>query len=461
MRGRMRDRQAKPNTTDRPSQPRTPDRSSLNPLVTTTAEGAARGDAPSSPPPCFEAGAATAATAPLQVVPLSLVDGSVRPDLVDFQPIPPHPVTPDHTEATAAPPPSVPPQCYPAHFAPLPGTWPVVVNPPLPQVELFDAAVNLFRPEREAEPANEVLTEDLAALLQRAEDAGVHYQILPGTTVATSRRYCAFAARMNARPPAQRTTTFFVAVGVHPVYASTFDDATTVSDLRSLCCDRQYAGCVVAVGECGLDYARLSRADKEQQQRCFEAQCRLAAELGLPLYTHERQAHGDFLACLDAHRFGDGRCPGVPRVLVHCFSGHAYEMAAYAQRDFYLGIAGIVCMPHRGADLSALLAHVPPHRLVIETDTPWLHPSTEYFKATYKEAYRSQRSEPRHLRAVLHRVAGLQRVFLGNGAIYRAVAGTTTANALNFCGRTAETWMQQTQYHVYAAWAHWMASGCP
>lgn len=87
---------------------------------------------------------------------------------------------------------------------------------------------------------------------------------------------------------------------------------------------------VVAIGECGLDYNRdfSSRAD---QRRAFGDQLALAAELEMPLFLHERDAHDDFIAMLREVR------DRIPRAVVHCFTGSREILRAYLDLDLHIG----------------------------------------------------------------------------------------------------------------------------
>lgn len=123
---------------------------------------------------------------------------------------------------------------------------------------------------------------------------------------------------------------------------------------------------VVAVGEMGLDY--LGDADEAtcaQQRRTFAEQLSIAADAGLPVIVHTREAEEDTLAALQAQ-------PGVVGVL-HCYTG-SWELAEAAiELGYYVSISGIVTFKN-ATNVRDVLVRVPSDRLLIETDAPWLAP---------------------------------------------------------------------------------------
>lgn len=199
---------------------------------------------------------------------------------------------------------------------------------------------------------HESFRKDEAEVLARAKAAGVRAMIVPGASLADSAEAIERAA---ARPGV-----LFPTAGVHPHLAKTWND-DSLETLLSLA--RNDA--VVAVGETGLDYYR-DFSPRRLQLRAFEAQLSVAESTGLPLLLHQRDAHDDFIAAL--------RQAPVTDAVVHCFTGTRGELDAYLELDLYIGVTGWICDERRGARLKELVPAIPPQRLLIETDAPYLLP---------------------------------------------------------------------------------------
>lgn len=248
---------------------------------------------------------------------------------------------------------------------------------------------------------------DRQQVIGRAREGGVGWMVVPGIEVESSRGVLKLAE-------AQRG--IYAAVGVHPNSARTWQ----MNSLETLSSLSQHAR-VVAIGEIGLDYYR-DRAPREQQRRVFEAQLNLAAEVGLPVIIHSREASEDMLAMLTAwqeqlQRAGCALAerPGV----LHSFSGDWRVAEALIRLNFLLGISGPVTFRNAPA-LQEVAVKAPLERLLIETDAPFLSP----------HPYRGQRNEPAYVRKVAEKIAELRGVSL------EEVAQTTTANAERlFVGR--------------------------
>jgi len=123
---------------------------------------------------------------------------------------------------------------------------------------------------------------------------------------------------------------------------------------------------IVAIGETGLDYYRLS-GDLEWQRERFRAHIRAARECGKPLVIHTRQAAEDTLAVMREE--GAAEVGGV----MHCFTESRAVAEAAIALGFHISFSGIVTFKNAGA-LRDVARWVPLERLLVETDSPYLAP---------------------------------------------------------------------------------------
>jgi len=262
--------------------------------------------------------------------------------------------------------------------------------------------------------------DDLDAILERAAAAGVSRILSIGTSVESSRRAVALA---------EKYAQVFAVIGVHPNSA---DEAAPgfIDELRDLARSPR----VVAIGETGLDYHRLPgsapRADleaivgavttgepgdfaaevraaalKNVQAIVFEQQLDLAAELGLNVVIHERDAWDDTLAIL---RNSTGRL----RAVFHCFGKPPAQADDVRALGHLVSFTGIVTF--KSAQTSQETARtVPGDAFMLETDCPYLAPVPS----------RGKRCEPAHTRTTAEFIAALR------GEPLEALAARTTATA--------------------------------
>jgi TatD DNase family protein len=258
-------------------------------------------------------------------------------------------------------------------------------------MQLIDIGANL---------GHESFAHDLDAVLERACAAGVTRMVVTGASREGSPRALQLA---QAHPDL-----LYATAGVHPHHATEYTDEAD-AEMRAL--HRHVE--VVAVGECGLDYFR-DLSPRPAQRRAFERQLQLAAEIGKPLFLHQRDAHNDFMAVMK--NFDDRLGPAV----VHCFTGTKEELFDYLDRDWHIGITGWLCDERRGLHLRELVKHIPANRLMIETDAPYLLPRT------VKPAPSHRRNEPMYLAHIVEELAR------DRGENVEVTAAATAASARDF-----------------------------
>ena len=165
----------------------------------------------------------------------------------------------------------------------------------------------------------------------------------------------------------------------------------------------------VAVGECGLDY-HYDNSPREAQRAAFSAQVQLAAELKKPVVVHTREAEDDTRAIIR-----EARTAAVTGVL-HCYTGSAALAEFAVDAGWYVSFSGIITFKKWAAD--DLLRLVPSHRLLVESDSPYLAPMP----------FRGKRNEPAW---VVNTVARLANARDANASELGAI---TAANAQQLFG---------------------------
>lgn len=244
----------------------------------------------------------------------------------------------------------------------------------------------------------EAFDEDREAVVARARAAGVSAMVVPALDLGNLAAVLALAERYDE---------VFAAVGVHPNSAAEWDDSW-LDALRAATTHPK----VVAIGEIGLDYY-WDNSPPAVQQRAFDQQLGLAAELGLPVVVHNREASADVLAALTRSALAGRENAGV----LHSFSGDWPMAEAALALGFYIGFTGPVTFK-KADELRQLAGMVPLSRLLIETDAPFLTP----------HPYRGKRNEPAYVGYVAEAIAAVR------GLAPEELANETTANALRLFG---------------------------
>lgn len=262
---------------------------------------------------------------------------------------------------------------------------------------------------------------DLDAVIGAASDAGVDRIITIGTGLESSRRAVALA---------ERFANVYAVVGLHPTNV-TEEPLGWLDGIRELAAHPK----VAAIGETGLDYHHLPSeqlssspaisalqaemasdteaaivdgAYKAAQAEAFTAQLDLAAELGLNVVIHQRDAWVD---TLDLLRPYTGKLRGV----FHCFGNTPDQAREILELGHLVSFTGIVTFKN-AALVRETVSAIPPNSFMVETDCPYLAPVP----------HRGKRCEPAHTRLVAEMIA------LTRGITLEEVAATTTRTAEAF-----------------------------
>lgn len=262
---------------------------------------------------------------------------------------------------------------------------------------------------------------DLPAIIEAARAAGVTRIITIGTGVESSRRAVALAERFE---------NIHAVVGLHPTNVDE-EHGDWLDEIRQLASHPK----VAAIGETGLDYHRLPSenlasapaisallaempqdteaaiidgAYKAAQAEAFAAQLDLAAELGLNVVIHQRDAWDDTLEILKNYT-------GQLRGVFHCFGNTPDQAREILALGHLVSFTGIVTFKN-AEPVREVVAAIPADAFMVETDCPYLAPVP----------HRGKRCEPAHTRLVAEKIAEIRGVSL------EEIAATTTRTAESF-----------------------------
>lgn len=184
----------------------------------------------------------------------------------------------------------------------------------------------------------------------------------------------------------------WAAIGLHPTHAEkeNFEEEKYLNLAKN-------SSKLVAIGETGLDYFRLTGDEtkiqqaKNSQKELFLKHLTLAKKMNKPLIVHCREAHSDLIEILKLKLGTNG--------VIHCFSGNSQEAKQYLQMNFYLGFTGIITFTNSDDEI---IRQTPLERILIETDCPYLAPVP----------HRGQRNEPSFIQYTAQKIAEIRGLSL-------------------------------------------------
>ncbi len=200
--------------------------------------------------------------------------------------------------------------------------------------------------------------EAMSGVLQRARAAGLGGMVTIGTRLSEATRQIALAGL------SEPGLSIWCTIGTHPDHVIE-EPLPAPEELAA----QSAPGCVIGIGETGLDYLHGRPEHRAAQQASFRAHIRAARLADVPVVVHARDADADVIAVLQDEHDRDGPFP----FLLHCFSSGMDLAARAVALGGSISFSGILTFPKSQA-LREIARSIPPPRLLIETDAPYLAP---------------------------------------------------------------------------------------
>jgi TatD DNase family protein len=197
------------------------------------------------------------------------------------------------------------------------------------------------------------VAEDQAGVLARARAAGVR-----GFLNISTRR----SEWGSVVGTAEREPDVWASIGIHPHEADQHADLGEAALLEAAQHPR-----VIGIGETGLDYY-YDKSDRQVQQALFRTHIAVSRQTGLPLIIHTRDAEDDTVAIIE-DELGKGAFPA----LIHCFTAPGGFGRRVLELGLSISLSGIVTFKN-ARELQDFAPQIPPGRLLVETDSPFLAP---------------------------------------------------------------------------------------
>ena len=202
----------------------------------------------------------------------------------------------------------------------------------------------------------------------------------------------------------------FFTIGVHPHHANEINDRYLKNLKEVININNPHA-----IGETGLDFFR-NLSTYEEQIYAFEEQIKIAIETDKPLFLHQRDSHDDFIKILKKYS------SNLNNSVVHCFTGTKAQLEDYLNLDCYIGVTGWICDEKRNVELRKTIKNIPPSKLMIETDCPYLIPKN------LRNKPKNNRNEPSSLNHIVSEIAILMEI---NEDVLREETFKNTKNFFN------------------------------
>lgn len=238
--------------------------------------------------------------------------------------------------------------------------------------------------------------DDIDEVINRANQEGVDYIIVPSTDIKTAKEAIKLSDKYDQ---------IYVTVGIHPHDTKNWDDSF-ISEIQQLANHPK----VVGIGEIGLDYY-YDFSPRDQQIKAFRSQLDLAIKLELPVVIHNRDSDEDMMDIIQSY------CGTGLKAQFHCFNATVDDAIEYMKMSHFISFTGNITYK-KSDSLREILSRIDLNHLMLETDSPFMTPVP----------YRGKRNEPAYVKYVAQQIADVHKISLED------IGRITSLNAFRFFG---------------------------
>lgn len=238
--------------------------------------------------------------------------------------------------------------------------------------------------------------DDIDEVINRANQDGVDYIIVPSTDIKTAKEAIKLSEKYDQ---------IYLTVGIHPHDTKDWDDSL-ITEIEQLANHPK----VVGIGEIGLDYY-YDFSPRDQQIKAFKSQLDLAIKLQLPVVIHNRDSDEDMMDIIQSY------CGTGLKAQFHCFNAPLDDAIEYMKMSHFISFTGNITYK-KSDSLRDILKQIDLNHILLETDSPFMTPVP----------YRGKRNEPAYVKYVAQQIADVHKISLED------IGRITSLNAFRFFG---------------------------
>lgn len=220
---------------------------------------------------------------------------------------------------------------------------------------------------------DQIFQDNIKEVIQRAKEKGVKKIFVVGYDLDSS---------LKALKLANSFEDIYAILGIHPIESLKIKKED-LSKLEELLKHPK----VIALGEIGLDYFK-DKNNQQIQKKFFELQLEINKKYNLPVVLHTRDSLDDVLKIIKNYNFTS---------IFHSFSFDSEQAQKLIRNEnYYFSFNGLLFYRK---ELEESLKIIPQNKILLETDSPYLHPSSK------KEI-----NEPVNLLMILEKISDVLRI---------------------------------------------------
>ena len=199
---------------------------------------------------------------------------------------------------------------------------------------------------------HEPLLDNINQVIARSKEVGIKKLLTICTTINSFKKI---------KELVNKDEIIFGTYGIHP-----HETEINIVNKENIITNVNIEKKIIGIGETGLDFF-YNHSNKKRQIESFEQHIEAAIFLKKPIIIHSRNAEKETLEILNSYK------NSKLKILMHCYTGSLDFSKNLLNLDAFFSASGIITFKN-SSQLQDTFKTIPLHKLLVETDSPFLAP---------------------------------------------------------------------------------------